>query len=90
MDSATGSNDAALLEALRSYAARVESIDPVRCSGVVSNVVGLLVESDGPSASLGDICEIRISENNRVRTQVVGFRANRVLGYALDSRSPKV
>ena len=84
MDSATGSNDAALVEALRSYAARVESIDPVRCSGVVSNVVGLLVESDGPSAALGDICEIRISENNRVRTQVVGFRANRVLSMPLD------
>ena len=84
MDSATGSNDAGLLEALRSYAARVESIDPVRCSGVVSNVVGLLIESDGPSASLGDICEIPISENNRVRTQVVGFRANRVLSMPLD------
>ena len=84
MDSATANSEPGLIDVLRSHAARVASLDPIRCSGVVSDVVGLLIESDGPPASLGDICEIEITATNRIRTQVVGFRANRVLSMPLD------
>jgi FliI/YscN family ATPase len=73
-----------LREELRSLAARVETINPIRASGVITQVVGLLVESEGPAVSLGDLCEIEVGEKSRVRSQVVGFRAKRVLSMPLD------
>lgn len=48
--------------------------------GKVAKVVGLTIESIGPSAKLNDLCLIR--SNNRtepVKAEVVGFRDDRVL-----------
>ena len=48
--------------------------------GKVAKVVGLTIESIGPSAKLNDLCLIRL--NNRtepVKAEVVGFRDDRVL-----------
>jgi FliI/YscN family ATPase len=50
----------------------------------VTNVVGLLVESDGPAAAVGDFCEIRTYSGHRVRVQVIGFREGRVLSMPLE------
>jgi len=52
--------------------------------GRVVEMTGLLVESNGPVAAIGDICEIRNREGHRLRTQVVGFRNDRVLSMPLD------
>ncbi|MFN7994701.1 MAG: FliI/YscN family ATPase [Bryobacteraceae bacterium] len=52
--------------------------------GRVLEMAGLLVESSGPVAAIGDICEIRNAEGHRMRTQVVGFRNARVLSMPLD------
>jgi FliI/YscN family ATPase len=65
----------------------VQSLSPVRCRGEVVQVVGLLVESQGPLASVGDICEIALPGGARIRTQVVGFRDERVLSMPLDEMS---
>jgi len=69
---------------LRPWAAVVERADPIRASGEVVELVGLLVESRGPSASIGDFCEIRTHAGGVVRTQVVGFRNGRVLSMPLE------
>jgi flagellum-specific ATP synthase len=69
---------------LSSYLADVERIDPLRRTGQVVELVGLLVESRGPAAAVGDFCEILASNGRRIRTQVVGFREGQVLSIPLE------
>lgn len=54
--------------------------------GTVQKVTGLLIESEGPEASVGQVCTI-ISDRNgeMIDAQVVGFRQNVVLLMALNS-----
>jgi len=54
--------------------------------GTVHKVTGLLIESEGPEVSVGQICTI-ISERHdeKIDAQVVGFRENTVLLMALNS-----
>ena len=52
--------------------------------GAVTEMVGLLIESSGPAAALGDFCEIQTAQGRAVRVQVVGFRNGRVLSMALE------
>ncbi len=56
----------------------------MRWTGTVTQAVGLLVESVGPMVALGDFCEVRTAGGRRVRTQVVGFRDQRVLSIPLE------
>jgi flagellum-specific ATP synthase len=69
---------------LASYLADVETIQPIRWTGQVTEVTGLLVESRGPSVAIGDFCEIATSSGRTVRTQTVGFRNGRVLSMPLE------
>jgi FliI/YscN family ATPase len=71
-------------EYLRQKTSRVPRLNPIRCQGEVLQVVGLLVESQGPLASVGDICDIELPRGSRVRTQVVGFRDERTLSMPLE------
>jgi flagellum-specific ATP synthase len=55
-------------------------IDPIEVRGRIAEVVGLLVESTGPSASIGDVCRILNKDGDLiVRAEVVGFRSDRTL-----------
>ncbi len=56
----------------------LEQIKPVKIYGKVTKAVGLIVESIGINASIGDICEI-ISEENRIEAEVVGFKNGNIL-----------
>jgi FliI/YscN family ATPase len=60
---------------------------PVRHCGQVTRITGILVESRGPAAGLGDFCEIRLTGGRCVRTQVVGFRDGAVLSMPLEEVS---
>jgi len=66
---------------LTRYHSLVSRLDTVRANGLVSQVIGLVVESIGPAAQIGEICEIRQGGRNlpNVKAEVVGFKANRVL-----------
>ncbi|MDA1314686.1 MAG: FliI/YscN family ATPase [Acidobacteria bacterium] len=75
---------AELAEVLETYSERVRTMRTVRVMGVVRDVIGSLVESEGPAVRLGDLCEIEISPGVAVRTQVIGFRGERVLSMPLD------
>ncbi len=60
---------------------RLKRLDPVRVNGRVEQVVGLVIESSGPAASVGEACWITPSnqKDEPVLAEVVGFRQNRVL-----------
>jgi flagellum-specific ATP synthase len=59
---------------------RVESASSVDKIGRVCQVTGLVIESEGPEVSLGEVCEILSNRKNvAVTAEVVGFRDNRVL-----------
>src|ERR1700674_802290 len=52
--------------------------------GEVTDMVGLLVASRGPVVSIGDFCEVRTSSGRSIRSQVIGFRNDRVLSLPLE------
>ena len=62
------------------YRKLLHSYDFIECSGKVSKVVGLTIESDGPEANIGELCRI-ISARDRkgIEAEVVGFKDNKVL-----------
>jgi len=65
------------IEAMRRV---LDSLDPKRQVGKVIDVVGLVVESFGPSAKLQDACVIQDrGGHRRLSAEVVGFREGRVL-----------
>lgn len=63
------------------YKKKLKEIDPLKSVGKVKRSIGLIIESKGPSASLGDICYLAPpgSHSRDVKLEVVGFRDNRVL-----------
>ena len=69
---------------LAPYIAELDRITPLRWTGQVTEVVGLLVESRGPNVAIGDFCEVRTSGGRRIRTQVIGFRDGHVLSMPLE------
>jgi FliI/YscN family ATPase len=69
---------------LTPYFDELERIPPFRWTGQVTEVVGLLIESRGPSAAIGDFCEVTTSSGRSIRTQVIGFRNGRVLSMPLE------
>ncbi|MBF0192420.1 MAG: FliI/YscN family ATPase [Magnetococcales bacterium] len=49
-------------------------------TGKVSQVLGLLIEGSGPSASIGDMCEVFPDDGSpAIRAEVVGFRSDALL-----------
>jgi FliI/YscN family ATPase len=69
---------------LSRYTAALNRIQPVRTEGEIVELVGLIVESRGPAAAIGDFCEIRTRGGRAIRAQVIGFRGGRVLSMPLE------
>jgi len=66
------------------YLRAVEGASTVRWTGTVTALVGLLVESLGPAAAIGDFCDVVTSNGRRIRMQVIGFRDGKVLSMPLE------
>jgi len=48
--------------------------------GQVTEIIGLVIEADGPSASIGDLCHIYTKNSDEpIWTEVVGFKSNKIL-----------
>jgi len=62
-----------------SYLDFIGAADSVRVYGKVTEVIGILIESNGPSASVGDVCRIEKGGRLICRAEVVGFRQDRTL-----------
>jgi FliI/YscN family ATPase len=69
---------------LKIYHDTLARLETCRWTGSVTELVGLLVESKGPEAAVGDFCEISTRAGRRIRTQVIGFRDGRVLSMPLE------
>lgn len=71
------------------FEALLEKMETVQSSGAVMRTSGLLIESRGPAAALGDFCEIITRSGQSIRTQVIGFRARQPVHHAVggDARS---
>lgn len=65
---------------LMKYKELIQSINPIRFNGKVTQVIGLTVESQGPDVKVGDCCYIFPKSNeDPVLAEVVGFRESKVL-----------
>ena len=61
------------------YAVVLEDLDPIKFTGVVERVQGLLIESAGPSARVGELCQILVPKGRgMVWAEVVGLRGKTV------------
>jgi flagellum-specific ATP synthase len=64
----------------RSAVRQLRQVNPVRMSGRVTNVIGLVIEGNGPGLPIGGVCSIvRRDGAAAISAEVVGFRENRVL-----------
>ena len=61
------------------YSDIISKTESIRRCGIVTESRGLLVESRGPQASIGEICRIDYGRDHHVLAEVVGFRDNRLL-----------
>ncbi|WP_159884400.1 flagellar protein export ATPase FliI [Paenibacillus puerhi] len=62
------------------YIEHLRQMDPIRVNGKVTQVIGLTVESEGPDASVGDVCYIYPFKSNKpLKAEVVGFKNNKVI-----------
>lgn len=67
------------MDFLTKYNKILSRTDPIKYTGVVTKVVGLLIESDGPQAVLGEVCQIIIPYVEKtVKAEIVGFKDKKV------------
>ena len=69
---------------LSSYVEDLRRLDLLRWRGTVTDVTGLVIESQGPSCAIGGFCEIHSAQGRIIRTQVAGFRNGRILSVPLE------
>ncbi|MEO8591998.1 MAG: FliI/YscN family ATPase [Candidatus Solibacter sp.] len=69
---------------LAPYFEKLGRINPALWTGEVTELIGLLVESRGPAAAIGDFCEVQTQSGRGIRTQVIGFRSGHVLSMPLE------
>ena len=73
---------------LGAYVRRLRESEAAPIFGHVSRVVGLVVESKGPRARVGDVCELRRADGGGVLPlEVVGFRDGRLMSVPLGDTS---
>ena len=70
---------------LAAYASWVRACPELRWRGRVKQVIGGLIESEGPFCSVGEVCEITDSQGRVLPGEIVGFRGATVLSMPLES-----
>jgi flagellum-specific ATP synthase len=68
---------------LSAYFSHLENSSPLRWRGRVTQVLGQLIESEGPFSTIGEACEIIDSSGRHWPGEIVGFRGHTVLSMAL-------
>lgn len=64
----------------------VENVETIKPIGRVTEIKGLIIESDGPEGSIGDLCYIyKKNEEKPIWSEVVGFKDGRILLMPLGS-----
>ncbi|HBH88137.1 MAG TPA: flagellar protein export ATPase FliI [Syntrophaceae bacterium] len=63
----------------------IEQVRPIKMYGKVNQIIGLVVEGQGPCSSIGEMCEIYANGNGEaLSAEVVGFKAGKVLMMPLE------
>ncbi|MGQ9819219.1 MAG: flagellar protein export ATPase FliI [Candidatus Kapaibacteriales bacterium] len=63
-------------------------IDPLVFRGRVTKVIGLVIESEGPKARIGEICNLIDKYGKHIsKSEIVGFRGNQILSMVLGDLS---
>ncbi|HBL83412.1 MAG: flagellar protein export ATPase FliI [Clostridiales bacterium GWF2_38_85] len=58
----------------------IDKTEPVITKGKIDKIVGMVIESTGPSVDIGTVCRIYNSKNNAyIQAEIVGFKENHVL-----------
>ncbi|CAM3751948.1 flagellar protein export ATPase FliI [Alkalicoccus chagannorensis] len=57
----------------------LHELKPYKQYGKVTRVIGLMIESEGPQASIGDMCSILVRGREDILAEVIGFREQQVL-----------
>ncbi len=60
---------------------QIDTIDSYKRYGRVKRVVGLMIESQGPESSVGDVCFIHVGKKRKhmIQAEVVGFKEEMVI-----------
>ena len=63
------------------YINAIKSCESIKMNGKITQVIGLVIESQGPNVSLGELCYVcsRMNHVEPVPAEVVGFRKGHVL-----------
>lgn len=61
------------------YSLALDKVDPIRKYGKVCQIIGLVIEADGPPSKIGEICLIKTTSHNYIRAEIVGFKDSKVL-----------
>ena len=66
---------------LDTYLAAIEQADTYKRYGKVLQVVGLMIESQGPAANIGEVCYIYASSSDQepILSEVVGFNHEKII-----------
>ncbi len=65
---------------IQKYRRILRRIDPLEYGGRVTKIVGLTIESNGPTTRIGDVCKVYSYKGNEsIEAEVVGFKDQRVL-----------
>ena len=71
---------------LRRYKDIIASTNTMRALGKVIQIIGLIIEADGPRGSIGDLCYISNEDGDfSVSAEIVGFKESRILLMPLGS-----
>jgi len=69
---------------LAPYTHHLETGSTLRWQGRVSQVVGNLIESEGPFCSVGESCLIKDQSGKSYSGEIVGFRGSTMLSMTAD------
>lgn len=69
---------------LQKYSSVIRSATTVETIGRITQVTGLVLESQGPQAPIGEVCVLRNRLGEEVcRSEIVGFKDNKILSMVL-------
>jgi flagellum-specific ATP synthase len=69
---------------LEPYRERLAACSGLRWQGRVTQVIGPLVESQGPFCGVGEVCRIQTADGRELLGEVIGFRGSTVLSMPLE------
>jgi len=70
------------------YITALESTDTIVYSGIVNKSVGLLLESKGPRAHIGELCRVIVPDtNSEIPAEVVGFKNGTTLLFPFNNEA---